>query len=183
MLLLLFMMSRVVEPMAFTSVVQGVIGPGGVQWMTAGRGIVHSEVRTGFAAEGCHGWRLSCLAGTHDRQPACCLGRSAGQQSCPVCSFALPACTQMPMTTGGDDLHGFQLWINLPKAHKMVKPRCGPAASGHLGSPIATRPSLRCCHLGGGQLMRQSAQVPVSIGVAGIRTTRQMTFQLWRRTA
>jgi redox-sensitive bicupin YhaK (pirin superfamily) len=50
----------------------GVIGPGGVQWMTAGRGIVHSE---------------------------------------------------MPMTTGGDDLHGFQLWINLPKAHKMVKPR------------------------------------------------------------
>ena len=24
--------------------VQGVIGPGGVQWMTAGRGIVHSEM-------------------------------------------------------------------------------------------------------------------------------------------
>lgn len=23
---------------------QGVIGPGGVQWMTAGRGIVHSEM-------------------------------------------------------------------------------------------------------------------------------------------
>lgn len=50
---------------------QGEIGPGGVQWMTAGRGIIHSE---------------------------------------------------MPKVTSGD-LWGFQLWINLPKAAKMVKPR------------------------------------------------------------
>lgn len=49
----------------------GVIGPGGVQWMTAGRGIIHSE---------------------------------------------------MPVVTEGD-LHGFQLWINLPKKDKMIKPR------------------------------------------------------------
>lgn len=49
----------------------GVIGPGGVQWMTAGRGIVHSE---------------------------------------------------MPKVTEGM-LHGFQLWINLPRKDKMVKPR------------------------------------------------------------
>lgn len=49
----------------------GVIGPGGVQWMTAGRGIVHSE---------------------------------------------FPA-----VTTG--ELHGFQLWINLPAKDKMCKPR------------------------------------------------------------
>lgn len=48
----------------------GVIGPGGVQWMTAGRGIVHSE---------------------------------------------------MPVVTDGD-LHGFQLWVNLPAAQKMSKP-------------------------------------------------------------
>lgn len=49
----------------------GVIRDGGVQWMTAGRGIVHSE---------------------------------------------------MPQITKGD-LHGFQLWINLPKKDKMIKPR------------------------------------------------------------
>jgi len=49
----------------------GVIGAGGVQWMTAGRGIVHSE---------------------------------------------------MPKSTEGM-LHGFQLWINLPKRDKMCKPR------------------------------------------------------------
>lgn len=50
---------------------QGVIGPGGVQWMTAGRGLVHSE---------------------------------------------------MPVGVDGR-LWGFQLWINLPKKHKMTKPR------------------------------------------------------------
>jgi len=50
---------------------QGVIKDGGVQWMTAGRGIVHSE---------------------------------------------------MPQITTGD-LHGFQLWINLPAKDKMIKPR------------------------------------------------------------
>lgn len=48
----------------------GVIGPGGVQWMTAGRGIIHSE---------------------------------------------------FPAVTEGD-LHGFQLWINLPAKDKMIKP-------------------------------------------------------------
>lgn len=50
---------------------KGVICDGGVQWMTAGRGIVHSE---------------------------------------------------MPVVSEGD-LHGFQLWINLPAKDKMVKPR------------------------------------------------------------
>ena len=30
--------------MAPALALQGVIGPGGVQWMTAGRGIVHSEM-------------------------------------------------------------------------------------------------------------------------------------------
>eukprot|EP00775_Hariotina_reticulata_P012007 gene12007-12151_t len=50
---------------------KGVIGPGGVQWMTAGRGIIHSE---------------------------------------------------MPVSREGR-LWGFQLWINLPKQYKMMKPR------------------------------------------------------------
>jgi redox-sensitive bicupin YhaK (pirin superfamily) len=49
---------------------EGVIGPGGIQWMTAGRGIVHSE---------------------------------------------------MPEQENGQ-LEGFQLWVNLPAAHKMDTP-------------------------------------------------------------
>ncbi|WP_262692528.1 pirin family protein [Kordiimonas aestuarii] len=49
----------------------GVIGPGDAQWMTAGRGIIHSEM--------------------------------------PVAS--------------DEDVHGFQLWVNLPAAKKMIAPR------------------------------------------------------------
>ena len=52
----------------------GVIEPGDVQWMTAGSGIVHSEM------------------------------------------------PQMP-TQADTLLRGFQLWVNLPKTHKMMNPR------------------------------------------------------------
>lgn len=51
---------------------QGLIGPGDVQWMTAGSGIIHQE---------------------------------------------------MPRRTAGGLLWGFQLWANLPAAHKMMAPR------------------------------------------------------------
>ena len=56
----------------------GAIGPGDVQWMTAGRGIVHQEMPHGDAQ-----------------------GR----------------------------MHGFQLWANLPRAHKMTAPRYQEVAS------------------------------------------------------
>jgi redox-sensitive bicupin YhaK (pirin superfamily) len=51
---------------------RGVIGPGAAQWMTAGRGIIHSE---------------------------------------------------MPRQEPGRDLWGLQLWVNLPAADKMTRPR------------------------------------------------------------
>ena len=54
---------------------KGKLGPGDVQWMTAGAGVVHSEM--------------------------------------PSKEFA---------RTGGR-LHGFQLWVNLPKRDKMIHPR------------------------------------------------------------
>jgi redox-sensitive bicupin YhaK (pirin superfamily) len=53
----------------------GAIGPGDVQWMTAGAGVVHSEM------------------------PGDELSRKGGR------------------------MHGFQLWVNLPKRDKMMKPR------------------------------------------------------------
>src|SRR6185503_892184 len=53
----------------------GRIGPGDVQWMTAGRGVVHSEMPT---AE---------------------------------------------LLRDGGRMHGFQLWVNLPRRDKMMGPR------------------------------------------------------------
>ncbi len=59
---------------------RGEIGPGDVQWMTAGRGIMHQE---------------------------------------------------MPQRTN-DALNGFQLWVNLPRAHKMMQPRYRDLKSGDI---------------------------------------------------
>ena len=54
---------------------RGSIGPGDVQWMTAGAGVVHAE------------------------EPARAIRQLGGR------------------------LHGFQLWVNLPRAQKLVPPR------------------------------------------------------------
>jgi hypothetical protein len=64
---------------------EGVIEPGGIQWMTAGRGIVHSE---------------------------------------------------MPEQENGL-LEGFQLWVNLPGAHKMTPPRYQEYPAGRI--PVESR--------------------------------------------
>ncbi len=53
----------------------GRIGPGGVQWMTAGSGVIHSEMPAG------------------------------------------------EILRDGGRLHGFQLWVNLPRRDKMMQPR------------------------------------------------------------
>ena len=53
----------------------GVLGPGDVQWMTAGRGVVHSEMPT------------------------------------------------ESLKNDGGLMHGFQIWVNLPKSDKMMAPR------------------------------------------------------------
>ncbi|KAK3835420.1 MAG: RmlC-like cupin domain-containing protein [Linnemannia elongata] len=55
---------------------KGTVGPGDLQWMTAGRGIVHSEM--------------------------------------PV---------RLPRDQEDERAHGLQLWINLPKEHKMCEPQ------------------------------------------------------------
>src|SRR5215218_1077107 len=66
----------------------GKLNPGDVQWMTAGSGVVHSEM--------------------------------------PEKEFA----------KSGGRLHGFQLWINLPKIDKMIKPNYQDVPSGKI--PIAS---------------------------------------------
>ncbi|MFO1532286.1 MAG: pirin family protein [Thermoplasmatota archaeon] len=63
---------------------KGRIGPGDVQWMTAGSGVVHSEM------------------------PAADLRKAGGR------------------------MHGFQLWVNLPRADKMMAPRYQEIKSGQI---------------------------------------------------
>ena len=66
----------------------GAIGPGDVQWMTAGAGVVHSEL------------------------PGAEILRNGGR------------------------MHGFQLWVNLPRRDKMTKPRYQEIAAARI--PHAT---------------------------------------------
>jgi redox-sensitive bicupin YhaK (pirin superfamily) len=68
----------------------GTIGPGDVQWMTAGSGLVHSE------------------------PPGETLVREGGT------------------------LHGFQLWVNLPKKDKLASPRYQDTASSDI--PVVRNP-------------------------------------------
>lgn len=67
---------------------RGKLGPGDVQWMTAGRGIVHSEM------------------------PSRRLQREGGR------------------------MHGFQLWVNLPKRDKRIAPRYQEISSAIAGQPL-----------------------------------------------
>jgi redox-sensitive bicupin YhaK (pirin superfamily) len=91
----------------------GVLRAGDVQWMTAGSGLIHSE---------------------------------------------LPGET---LVRDGGLLHGFQLWVNLPKRDKMLKPRYQDTPSARI--PVASSPD-------------GSVQVKViageSLGVRGVIDTR-----------
>jgi redox-sensitive bicupin YhaK (pirin superfamily) len=69
---------------------RGKIGPGDVQWMTAGRGVVHSEMPS------------------------------------------------RRVQTEGGRMHGFQLWVNLPRSDKMMAPRYQEVPAAKL--PAASSP-------------------------------------------
>ena len=71
----------------------GTLNPGDVQWMTAGAGVVHSEM--------------------------------------PSAAF---------QKTGGK-MHGFQLWVNLPRRDKMIKPRYQDTASAKI--PVVEKGGVR----------------------------------------
>ncbi len=89
----------------------GLLGPGDVQWMTAGSGLVHSEMPSDrFVKEG---------------------GR----------------------------LHGFQLWINLPRRDKMIAPRYQDTPAARI--PVATANGVSVKVVAG-----------ESLGVKGVIETR-----------
>jgi redox-sensitive bicupin YhaK (pirin superfamily) len=88
----------------------GTLGPGAVQWMTAGDGVVHREM------------------------PSARMQRDGGR------------------------MHGFQLWVNLPKTHKRVPPRYQELAADHL--PVATTPDgLATVRVVAGEALGVSASI------------------------
>lgn len=100
-----------------TTGTRAVIRAGGVQWMTAGSGVVHSELPTD------------------------------------------------DMMKYGGHMHGFQLWVNLPAAKKMVRPRY----QGFEADQLATVPLSH-----GGLLKVVAGEIHGVIGP--VETTSPMTY-------
>ncbi len=111
-----YLLSGAMEHMDTTGT-RAVIRAGGVQWMTAGSGVVHSELPTD------------------------------------------------DMMKQGGHMHGFQLWVNLPAAKKMVRPRY----QGYEADQLAT---VALSH--GGFLKVVAGEIH---GVVGpVETTSPMTY-------
>ncbi len=101
----------------------GVIGPGDVQWMTAGSGIIHQEMpRIAGSAEGTSAAAPAAVSAA--------VSAAAPAAVSPAVSAAAPAAVSpaVPATL----LRGFQLWSNLPAAHKMMDPRYQEVKSGDI---------------------------------------------------
>jgi len=102
----------------------GALGPGDVQWMTAGAGVVHSEM--------------------------------------PEAEF----------TKKGGHMHGFQIWVNLPRVDKMMKPRYQELPSS--GIPVATSSDGKVkVKIVAGESLGKSAAIDTRTPIAFLHVTLQ----------
>lgn len=86
---------------------KGTIGPGDLQWMTAGRGVVHCEMPVSAVARNDNSNKIQAGTGT---------GTGAGTRAGAGASATLRP-SQDPEAT-----HGLQLWVNLSKSDKGCDP-------------------------------------------------------------
>ena len=105
----------------------GELNPGDVQWMTAGRGIIHCEE--------------------------------------PHEDF---------LRTGGR-MHGFQIWVNLPKAHKMMQPRYQEVPSSE--SPLVEQDGV-WARVIAGECMGTSSSIDTKIPITLIHVKMEAGSQL-----
>ena len=102
----------------------GSLGPGDVQWMTAGAGVVHSEM--------------------------------------PEAEF----------TRKGGHMHGFQIWVNLPRKDKMMKPRYQELPAS--GIPVATSADGKVkVKIVAGESLGKSAAIDTRTPIAFLHVTLQ----------
>ena len=100
----------------------GSLGPGDVQWMTAGAGVVHSEM------------------------------------------------PEREFTARGGRMHGFQIWVNLPKRDKMMKPRYQELPNA--GIPVATSADGKVkVKVIAGESLGQSAAIDTRTPIALLHAT------------
>jgi redox-sensitive bicupin YhaK (pirin superfamily) len=99
----------------------GKLGPGDVQWMTAGAGVVHSEM--------------------------------------PAPDF---------LRTGGR-MHGFQLWVNLPRQDKMISPRYQDLPAARI--PVVRTPDGVTAHVIAGEALGARAVVETRTPILYVHCT------------
>ncbi len=100
----------------------GILGPGSVQWMTAGSGLVHSEMP----------------------------GES--------------------LRKNGGTLHGFQLWVNLPRVDKMTPPRYQEFAGEKIPVAAAEGVSVKVV---AGDALGQKGVIETNIPISYLHVTLQ----------
>jgi redox-sensitive bicupin YhaK (pirin superfamily) len=102
----------------------GSLGPGDVQWMTAGAGVVHSEM------------------------------------------------PEEAFRAAGGRMHGFQIWVNLPRKHKLMKPRYQELPDA--GIPIATSSDGKVkVKIVAGESLGKSAAIDTVTPIAFLHMTLQ----------
>ncbi|KAF9559617.1 hypothetical protein EC968_006517 [Mortierella alpina] len=110
---------------------KGIIGPGDVQWMTAGRGIVHAEMPLFLDDDD----DIDLAAVNEDQHPTDDTQSIHGEEASSTVSTGQGKDKGKDKGKGtkshqksrkkkeSKEIWGLQLWVNLPKAHKFCKPQ------------------------------------------------------------
>lgn len=135
---------------------EGNLRDGWVQWMTAGRGVVHSEMPTG---ESRHSPRRKqkfsrILVDGHLLDLTVCRTKGSIDGFRSRMWMWVPGMSAELLRDGGC-LEGFQLWVNLEAKDKMVPPRSVPIPDRHPPFSSASRSCSDVPHVIGTHTWRE----------------------------
>ncbi|KAG0359536.1 hypothetical protein BGZ54_009914 [Gamsiella multidivaricata] len=102
---------------------KGRIGPGDVQWMTAGRGIVHAEMPLFLGEDEEEDGDKDDIDRNEESAKPRALADKAHAAVLGAAGAGDKRRTKNKKTKKAQDIWGLQLWINLPKEHKLCKPQ------------------------------------------------------------
>jgi len=102
---------------------KGTIGPGDVQWMTAGRGIVHAEMPLFLDEEDKEDEDKEDEERLEGGMKETGEGRGSRRGGGGNVPERPATRTKAKLRKKTQDIWGLQLWVNLPKVHKLCKPQ------------------------------------------------------------